>query len=51
MEVMDDAQHFGLIPVLTTSATMLLYQLPLLLPMAIQLLLFTFVSDHEVIVL
>jgi len=36
MEVMDAAQHFCLIPVLTASATMLLYQLPLLLPMATQ---------------
>jgi hypothetical protein len=27
---MDDAQHFGFIPVQTASATMLLYQLPLL---------------------
>jgi len=34
---MDDAQHFGLRPVLTASVTMLQYQLPLLPPMAIQL--------------
>jgi hypothetical protein len=49
MEVMDDGKHFGLISVLTASATMLIYQLPS--PSVYGstiMLLFTLVSDHEV---